>query len=128
MYVWFVSNQSHGIEADGTVVERTDVESGGPTVVVRYTTDDGQSVDAMLTGSVSSGEPRYDADLDVGDSVRIRYLPSDPTLVRPADDGLGQTPFYYFGFFLLAGIGIAAYAWWPVNRGRRGASGGGRPR
>jgi hypothetical protein len=129
VYLRLVSRQDEGVEADGTVVERTGDETGSPTVVVRYTTGDGASVDATLTGTVQSGEPRYDADLDVGDPVRLRVHADDPTLVRLADDRLGPAPLYYFGFFLLVGIGMAAFAWWPgVSRGRRGASGGGRPR
>ena len=66
-------------------------------------------------------QPRYGN----GDTVRIRYVPSDTGLVRLASEpAVEPTPFYYFGFFLLLGIGMAGYAWWP--RGRSSASGGGR--
>lgn len=124
VYGWFTWNQAvNGVEADGVVVERVEDEDG-PTVYIRFTAEDGQSVRAMLTGAVTSGEPRYDEGLSTGDTVRIRYVPSDTGLARLASEpAVESKPFYYFGFFLLVGIGMAVYAWWP--RGRSSASGGG---
>ncbi|MGH3877333.1 MAG: hypothetical protein ACRDSK_09900 [Actinophytocola sp.] len=117
VYGWFTWNQAvNGVEADGVVVDRVEDEDG-PTVYIRFTAEDGQSVRAMLTGVVATGRPRYDEGLSTGDVVRIRYVASDPGLVRLASEpAVEPTPFYYFGFFLLMGIGLTAYAWWPTAR------------
>jgi hypothetical protein len=123
VYGWFTWNQAvNGIEADGIVVDRFEGD-GSPRVYVGYTTADGQPVRAELTGVVGSGRPRFDAGLETGDEVRIRYVASSPGLVRLASEpAVDAGPFWYLGAFLLFGIVVAVYAWWPgVNPGRRGA-------
>jgi uncharacterized protein DUF3592 len=113
---------ANGVEADGIVVDRVE-EDGGAQVYVGYTTADGQPVRAELDGAVTSGEPRFDAGLETGDEVRIRYVAGTPEHVRLASEpAVDAARFWHLGAFLLFGIVLAVYAWWPgLSPGRRGA-------
>jgi hypothetical protein len=105
LYSWFVWDQvEHGIDTDAVVVKR--VETEGSNLFVAFTTGDGRQV------VTSFAEYSHPESHEVGQTIRIRYVPRDPRIARQADEPAGHPVFFIGGgFFFLVGVGLVVYAW-----------------
>lgn len=98
---------ANGVEAEALVLKRSPDRGGGTELLVGRETAGGHVVGARFT---EYSEPEKH---QVGDWIRIRYLPSDPSIARQAEEPPFDPLFMTISIaFVLAAIGFLVYAWW----------------
>lgn len=96
LYTWFAWDQAaNGGEADAIVVG-VDHNQTGDLLAGAFATEDGQRVETNFR--------EFSGDHEVGDTVRVRYVPRVPRIARQTDEPVADPMFFGLGAsFLVLG-------------------------